>query len=419
MFPQIQLVQSNLLDVAETWGFGTSVISNTLNEFNAVERFRPLYALERTILNVLFLYNSTWYFLTFAILLAITAFLLCAIGRYQKLPWTFCCIALVLLFISPVTIDTYWRLGTAENLFTLLLLLGFYDMVRGEYTRSALWIFLLMGAKETAIFYIPVFLLYLYIYKRWKEFSVLLFGYSVFVIKIVSLMQYTYVHPEVYTSLVSKSMVSIVDMVMYMLVSNSFYVIMFWMSCMLYVYRLMKHGFLKNTSRGDVGFLYFGLSVAGICSIVSFHNKFQPYYAFPWIVITVLWCMWELHKVSRHIRTGVLIMTGVWFLILGIPSQTLQRAQFWQNDYVADGMLIQRIEKDRNARIYQFGRLYRPELKPALDILYAKYGTPEGDAKSNSIWRIDDIQATDGEKVCGITFFGEQSCKWSIEPSNK
>lgn len=419
MFPQIRLVQSNLLDVAETWGFGTSVISNTLNEFNAVERFRPLYALERTILNVLFLYNSTWYFLFFAVLLAITAFLLCAIGRYQKLSWTFCCIALVLLYISPVTIDTYWRLGTAENLFILLLLLAFYDVVRGKYSRSVWWLFLLMCAKETAIFYVPIFGMYLFTHKRWKEFWILLFGYIVFVCKVVLLIQYAYVHPEAYTSLVSRSLFLITDMIMHIIVSNGFYVIIFLVACLLFVYRLMINSSSKDINRRDTGFLYFGLSIAGICSIVSFHNKFQPYYAFPWVVMTTFWCIWELQRIPHVIQAGSILMIGVWFFVLGIPSQTLQRAQFWQNDYVADGMLIQRIEKDRNARIYQFGRLYRPELKPALDILYAKYGTPEGDAKSNSIWRIDDIQATDGEKVCGITFFGEQSCKWSIEPSNK
>lgn len=52
LLPQIVLKYPNLLVIAETWSFEKDIVGNTLREFTNSERFRPLYAFQRTIQNV-------------------------------------------------------------------------------------------------------------------------------------------------------------------------------------------------------------------------------------------------------------------------------------------------------------------------------------------------------------------------------
>jgi len=94
VFPQMQFTQPNFLDVAETWSFGKKIFQNSISEFSNPDRFRPMYALERSVMNVLFSYNAPYYFLFQVFLLTITVYLAYMLLHRTSIHW------ILLFFIS-------------------------------------------------------------------------------------------------------------------------------------------------------------------------------------------------------------------------------------------------------------------------------------------------------------------------------
>lgn len=412
--PQIRLSQPNLLDIAETWSFGTEVVHNTIREFTNLDRFRPIYALERTVLNALFFYQQHYYFLFFSVLLGSTLFLSITLAKHKTYSWYVYGLVCMIILVSPITVDTYWRLGTAENFFTLALMLSVYFIMHFRYIWATLWLIVLMFSKETAIFYIPIFLVLLYMKKKYVICTALGIGYTWFVFKAYRLIVFAQHTPGQYTSLFSASLESIQEMLVYYVTVNVYYVTLFAVSLGLFLYRTWN----KRTQRDEWGYLYIALVGVGVGSLLFFHNKFQPYYMFPAVVMIVSFLALELNRASTKLRFAVIVYSLVLFVSLQVPLSAWERANFWQSDYVADGVLIGQIEKTIHLRKYTFTRPYRPELQPALDVLYAQHPY-EKEAKQYTIYAADEGDNIAGvETLCGTTIIGIKVCKWSIAPVN-
>lgn len=404
LLPQMQFSQPNFLDVAETWALGKDIVGNTLAVFSNTERFRPLYVFERLLLNMLFSYHPLGYFLFFSLLLGTTIFVGFCILRRAGKDWIVYALIGFLFLISPVTVDTYWRLGTAENLFALSLVGSIYALTEKRYTQLLVWLYILMGSKETAVFVIPVFLATLFYKKQYWLVALVTVGYVGFSIKIYSLIQYVQEHAGSYTSLFSAGIESLGDMLWYYTTSYIFYTTLFLLGCALMIYRASK--------RFELGHVFILLILSNLLSLLFFRNKFQPYYYFPVLTMLLLFLGREMHLSAPQVKRMSVLYVLALFILLGVPGQTWERVTFWQRDYAADGALIALIEETKHTNIYVFERDYRPELTPALTILNERKSGTNG-LHQRIIKRVEEAQPDD-LLLCSKTFFGDTACKWSV-----
>lgn len=415
IWPQIMLHQPNFLDVAETWAFGKNISTNLLVDFSSVERFRPFYVFHHTLMNVLFDYQPSLYFIGFAVLLSITAYLVIypfLNGRYWFGNSIF---ILVLLYISPVTIDTYWRLGTAENLFAFVLLMSVVLLRKRQYVWGSVFICMLMACKETAVVYVPIYILYLYYQHRLREALIVSGIYSVFVFKIIALVLHATSPLAGYTSLVSFSSYSVIDLLLYYLKSNIFPFQLFIVSVGIYIIsRTMKERITFMTEDGDHIFVVLCI-FAGWLSLLFFHNKNQPYYFFPTFVTVLYYFSSTVTMLSIRRKVIVYLYIGLAFFLLGVPWQALERAVFWQHEYVGDGKLIELITNSQNDSSYSFDYEYRPELKVALETL-----TDNNKQIRKKLYRITATTHTsvNSSTLCGRLLGGSMYCKWTVFPVN-
>lgn len=409
----MRLIHPNFIDVAETWSNGTSIWHNTIAEFSNRTRFWPALKFERSVLNTVFVYRPPLYFLYFSFMLATTVYVILLIENIQKRNWIISLFSLVLLYVSPITVDTYWRLGAAETVFTLMLVLSIYAFMQKQYTKVIISLFILMATKESAVFYVPIYLLAFFIKKRKYELIVLVVGYVLFLWKLYSLVNYAFIVSD-YTSMMSKSVGDVVDMGIHSIESYGFYMIVLWSALILYLYRIFVHEY-KKLPKFEFGHYFLLLNLAGLCTLVSFHNKDQPYYAFPWVVTCILWVSWELMLTKAFTQRGTVIFLGILFFVMSIPYMTMLRMELWQNDYVGDNALITLVEETRQTNTYAFERSYRPEYIPALQFLSELRRWPANGLEHKTIiLKSESHIYPDNTPICGQSFFGTSYCKWAV-----
>lgn len=411
LLPQILLPQPNLLDIAETWSLGTNLVENLYWDFQSTERFRPLYVVHHTLMNMVFGYRPQLYFVGFALMLAITIYLL--IARDKQIHWTDGFI-LLLVFISPITIDTYWRLGTAENLFGLLLILLVRLCVTRRYTEIVIVAALLMLAKETAIFYIPLCIGYLLFYRRFWHGAILFVLYIGFIGKLLPLVQMAISQERSYTSLFSAAPNSIVTMIRYYVQTNIFYACIFLFSLCVCIYTALVHK--KRAHQWSHVILPMLFVLAGLLSIAFFHNKNQPYYFFPTFITILFFLKQQLETLqgkAKLLSCAYLLCIGV---LAGIGQSTFYRAVYWQNDYIGDGVLLEQITGHKRDRVYEFDALYRPELPEALAYIYRDVDTSRPDVDVYKITSLHSAipRAPGVTSLCGKTFGQSTHCKWGV-----
>jgi hypothetical protein len=405
LLPQIVLRQPNLLDIIETWSFGTNVVGNCIVEFYNAERFRPMYTLSHTMLNALFHYRSYLYFIALSILLAVTLFLLIRIANPKRSQWYVLVLPFMYFFISPVTVDTYWRLGTAEYVFAIFLLASVYYVLNNKYTYAILSIVCLMLSKETAIFYIPVFLIFLIWKKRFIESVILSITTIWYCIKMYYLAHFAVTHLERYTSLFTLDIQSVWDMLIYYGTAYYFYIVLLIISISLSVRRRVK----------STEILLISLCISGYISLLIFHNKNWPYYFFPTLVTIIVYFTRELVLAAKRIRSWVLFISLMMFVVTKIPVQFYVRALYWHNDYIGDSALIEKIQKDISVTKYSFVQPYwGGQYQNALDYMYGKNSNSEKYSKSQFVILNIEINNNLATKLCAKNILHQDICKWSI-----
>ena len=414
LLPQILFQQPNILDVAETWAFGQDVVGNGIAELSNTQRFRPLYVFERTFMNALFSYRPPLYFLFFSLLLSITMYTGYLILKKDGRDTMVYGFIGFLFLISPVTVDTFWRLGTAENLFALALIASLYTLLRQQYTLLIFWLFMLMGSKETAVFVIPIFITALWFKKRYWEAALVTVGYLAFALKIYSLIRYTHENIGSYTALFSVIPGSVGDMFVYYTTSYVFYVALFLFACAHVLYRKRFHKRSGVSGYFEWEYFYIILILSNLISLLFFRNKFQPYYFFPVLSVLLLIVGHELHLATPVVKRVFVLYTCILFIVICTFQQTWERVRFWQREYAGDGALFAYMKKEASTRKFSFVYAYRPEISSVLEIWYHIHPQPADTENTAIIELRDPSQQSSGSPLCGRTFFGESSCKWQI-----
>lgn len=412
--PQMRFIYPNLIDVVETWAIGTSVWENTYTEFFNPLRFWPTLKFERSLMNTVFAYWPPAYFMYFASMLALTVYGVISVVRTKKADWILPVYIVFVMFISPVTVDTYWRLGAAETVFTLLLVASVYTILTKRHVWTVMLLVAFMATKESAVFYIPVYLLVFLVKKRFREFIFLSVVYLGFMYKISSLVAYAFTH-DTYTSMITRSIPDGIRMVMHMFSFHPYYSFTLWVAIILFAYRMLTRSRGGSPQRWEWGYVFFALCMAGILTLVSFQNMYQPYYAFPWMSTVVIWMAWELTHTERIVSYIIVTAMVIAAILLRIPTATFQTMELWHSDYAGDNALIAYIEKTHTVYRYSFVREYRPEYAPALDRLYEQYGWSYESPHTAVIMKREEMPGFPGsEKLCGRTLLGKSSCKWGV-----
>jgi hypothetical protein len=417
LLPRILQPLPNLLDITETWSFRKNIIQNTLSDFSDQNRFRPLYVFERTLLNQILDYRSGLYFLFFAIKLSITIYLIFKISAPNHLSLLTGAMVYILMLVSPVTVDAYWRLGTAENLFVLILLTGVYLILNQRFSLAIPALMLLMLSKENAVFYIPVFLVYILSRRKYLHFLIIFPVYLLYSGKILFLIAKIPENPQTYTALFSGVPASLLDMFSYYLTSQIFYVCLFLTSFTVICYRWINDVQPRKIFRFQNELFIIALIFAGFSSLLFFHNKNQPYYFLPVMTIIVILFSGEITRLKSDWRKYPLGLMMIMFLIFKIPSAAVTTAYFWEKDYVGDGLLVNEIMQNINTRRYAFFSGERPEYQPATDHLYGMFGSQKAKRTVYNIYHAD-IQNPQGagKPLCQEIFFLGLYCKWATGP---
>jgi hypothetical protein len=417
LLPQLVQTQPNLLDIAETWSFGRFDNQKVIQEFSNPERFRPIYVITRMVLNTFANYHNQYYFLILSVFLSFTLYLVLFIQKDKKWFIPIIILTIVLFYISPVSIDTYWRLGTAENIFTLILCICVYGLIKKKYTVLTCAVLSLMMAKETAVFYIPVFIFFLLYKKRWIELSIISVGYIWYLNHLYSLIQIIRLIPKSYSSIYSISAQSMSDMFQHYMTTQIYYMSLFIMSIVLLCNRIIQKHKPMKFSEWENEICIILIILMGIFSLLIFPNKYQPYYFFPSMTMTLLYVGWEMSRVSHKIINIFLIYVGLLFVLSQNPNFAFVRAEYWHTRYVGDGVLVEEMMKNAHTRTYSFDRFYRPEYDNVLDYINECMKT----SLIKSCNRFQISQIIEGEQnegsipLCGTSVIGKQICSWSIK----
>ncbi len=409
LYPQMQFREPNLLDIIETWAIGTNVKDQAVLMFHDAAGIRPLYVLfiVRAILNSLFHYFSPYYFLYYSILLSLTLYVGYKSIIKQSVRLDVAAIITFIFLISPVTVDTYWRLGAAESLFAFLLVASLYFLVQSKFFLATITILLQLFVKETSVFITPVFIAYLLYKKRRIPAFGIGIGFIYLLYKLILLSVSANADFSGYLTMYSPELVSIVDMFWYYIAAHAFYIVVFFVSVVLFILREKSKNYVYEL-------MLIGLIIANMASLTLFHNKNQPYYFYPTMVVILVFFLRELSLLQKQYVIAVLGYMSMMFFLLKIPWFAYDRALFWNEDYTGDGALIREIQHAPPSVVYEFEHPRRPDYPPALE-LYQHMKPYTEPTRFVKVHYVQDETPDGYQTLCAQSFFGSNVCKWKMK----
>lgn len=411
VIPQILLHSFNLLDFIETISLSNSNHSfiETISQLvNDQSRFRPIFILYRYLLNN-YLTGAPQYFIAIGIKLGLTLYFSIRIVSFihrQEIKATLFFLFLVLF--SPVTVDSYWRLGTAENLLVLFLLISLYLLITGRYLSMMVFLLLFLLSKETSIFFIPLFVTTLFLMKRYAETLLLLIISHFYVINLIPRVQES---SQGYTSLFTVSIEKNIDILARYFGNYPQVFFPLIISTLLFFYLFFKQNTWDKKKRTNLLILLTG-SYSSLLSILFFNN-IQAYYLLPYLFLVGITLVGMLALVNSVLIKKILYIL-LFIVVLLNYHDVIERVNYWQRDYAADAPLISYLQNkddkkyyiDPENRIdhiqaiqYLLGDRSRSSLMQA-DYIITRYETKYGSNKKN--------------RLCGETLFKERMCKWYI-----
>jgi len=336
--PQWALQQPSLIDLVETIQYkDISVYKALVESLLNLERFRPFYVISRNLLTKIFQLNLHLYFLYEAILIAITLYLIAQ--SVKKTHWA-TIVFLVILFVNPIVIDSFWRLGAGEPLLTIFLLLTvrFYYAKRRSLFVAALILMLL--SKETAIFCVLV-----YIFQFFKKHDMrLLFVTIIFAaihgLLLVPRIEYAW-SLHIHTSMISFSIESAISTLWQ-------YLRIYWPLCIILLFQtgiyLRERTKRNNTKNG----LVIALCWMSLLPVALFRHV-ETYYLLPTYCLLLYSVIVQINKPAAK-KSSVILQCTI-FIVLNtviLLPKTVERMTFWNNDYKGDVPLIQWFKQNKN-----------------------------------------------------------------------
>jgi len=339
IIPQYVFRYPSLIDVAETFSLpgrhsNLGIVIDSI--FSDTLRFRPAYTLQRIVLNTLFNYHLRCYFIFNGILLGLILYVMVMIIKPKN---TLYFVSLLLLMlISPITVDNFWRLGTAEGLFTLLLLIAIYSIIRNRSTWLLITIGLFILTKETSVFFLPVFI---YISYRGQKFQIMIFQMILLEVLILLLLpKISHINRISYTSLFKVDLTS--NSLLFLDYIKT-YPVVFLYPFFGVILMVINNSFRKlkiHTNKPDVNTNYLILFlIASLFAPLIFIN-IQAYYLFPSLALSIIILVHALQQQNTFFNNIILIITLVLILSESNIHSLKERASYWHLDYSDDQPLV-------------------------------------------------------------------------------
>lgn len=398
--PQLKFEQFNLLDIAESISIDYSDI------LSDATRFRPLFYINRVILKSI-LPDVHFYFLFSGILSGLILFISVRILRtFHVIKPPGLLFLWSMYFISPIMVDSFWRLGTAENLLTLMLVLGLDFLLRKKYFASFVSMIGLLLSKETALFFMPVYAGMCWVVKK-EILTVMSLLVVAVIIPFFFAVPLEYaMNPGNYTSLFTYSPINMIRIAGEYIKSFPQLFILGGMSILLYMVNRRRKNILNRTL----------LAVMMITSFISllFFDNIQAYYLLPLHVLTSI-CLVNEILTLKNTATRVVVTILAISIILSNVESIGRVMYFWQVDYAVDGPLVTFL-LNPPAGLYQIGEGHREDHTYAIKLLLGDQVIRNTVMADYMITRYDYIP--DGFELyrhfCSDTLFQEKVCRWYI-----
>jgi hypothetical protein len=430
LLPQIIFIKNpSILDYAETFSYqGNDITTVFFQAIKNFERFRPMYEISRFFLKKI--YNISIIFAIMGALLGTNLVFFWLIMKEFKSTTFFLYLSLIFL-MSPITADSYWRIGTAESFLSPIILIILYLSHKNLYFFLFIFIIIFLLMKESGIFYLPIFIIYFFIKKtRGYSFLVILFSIlytkeiMIRVIRGLTIKNNYFYYPN--TLFEFNPSIIILNLIKYFLLYPSIMCLLFSSILIVFLLWLKK----KKIFYKDLNFKFFLIFLNLLSSTFSFllFKNIQAYYLLPTFSLSVLTFFIGINNYFRDSfnKYKYFFMLFFSFLILLNISSFYKIIIFWQNDYLGDQPLLNLItnfkKENKNIFIDNNMRLdYYNGLKYLLNPL-----TTSDINKSDIIITLDadtliknskNNKKLNVENVCfekKLFFFTKKVCKWRI-----
>ncbi|KKQ38538.1 MAG: hypothetical protein US54_C0008G0013 [Candidatus Roizmanbacteria bacterium GW2011_GWA2_37_7] len=411
ILPQAWINSFNLLDIAETIlapSNNGSLMQVVESSYTDVARFRPVYTISRFLLNSI-LSSANQYFFVYGLILGITLYITTVIQKQiNKVNNLVFLILLPALLFNPVTIDTFWRLGTAENLFTLFLLLCLYSFIAKKKWFVYISFIVFIFSKETAIFFIPVFILYLYGNKKYRQLVIVLFLGVIYSLLLLPRVV-TANNARQYTALFTTNITdNIYILIQYFREFPQIYILLI-VILLIFFFNVFiskhRHNFKM---RGLVIMLVF----TSLFSLLFFDN-IQAYYLFPYLMLSFLTLNIEFGYLKKK-YVYIVVIFSLCILVMN-RHLTYEKMKFWQSDYASDAILLNYLEKNPDETYYIDPSNRIDHIDAFEYLLKEKY--KQNPKRANIIISRDHeyiIQYGVYQDLCSKTFFESKVCRWKV-----
>ncbi len=330
--PQLTHTYPSLLDIAETVNYKSNSLANISSYIVEPNRFWPLHYLVRIPLSRACGYIGRCYFEVYGVMVGFTILTTLTLSKRKLLVFPI----VACYFISPITVDSFWRLGVSETILGICLVLSLVLYIRRYY--FFLFVTLLLGCltKETFIYYLPVFIYALWVdHKRGYllAVSVLFITYACMLFPRLFLALST--HGSYPSSLVvSPAHGFVIGKIFWQYVSQF---VPFMLSMIVLVVYVVRNK-LANHREFLVPTL---LLLFGLIPIFTIQN-IQAYYLLPTFLVSMCLLIVSFNDVAESNKLTSMIFFAI-LVCCTTPfsfGATLGRMQYWKADYVGDDALI-------------------------------------------------------------------------------
>jgi len=398
--PQLRFEQFNLLDIAETTSLEYSdILEDTM-------RFRPLFYIERITLNTIFP-HVRFYFLFSGILSGVILYLcVLTIRKFHSATLPVLLLLGIVYFLSPVMVDSFWRLGTAENLLTLLLVASLFLFISKHYYFSLLSILGLLMSKETAVFFMPIYAGVYWLQKKYIFTILILTVLAIFLPFFLSRPLEYAMSPGNYTSLFTYSPADVGRIAVGYIRAFPQLFILGGVCILIFVKNRQQKNLLNRT-------LLLIMTAISFISVLFFDN-IQAYYLLPFHVLISIFLVSELFILKNHLLRLILAIFIIGVVLTNVKSVG-QKMYFWHVDYAVDGPLVQFLQNPP-VGLFQIGEGNREDHGYALKMLLGNQVVRNYVMADYLITKYEYIP--EGFQLyrhfCADVFFEENVCRWYI-----
>lgn len=328
--PQLHVNELTPLDYEESLMYGQveSVTSALVISFNESSRFRPLYNLKRYFMYTFFGTNSRWYYLINGFVLGLTIFLSWSLVERYRYKDLFFLIAII--FLLPSSVDNFFRLGTAEPLYSFLLILSLFLLVKDKIFLFGLSFFLLLLSKENSFLIGPIMLGFLYVKYAKKRYLSLLVIYLFLLFALI--MRYLNLGKERYASEFAINLSKNIANIWKYILSDWPTFVVLSIITILYLF-LRKH-------RKKIQQKVFLLLLISWASIPPLALNWEHYYVFPTMLLVFILLLRTVNsfKIKSSQEKYIYLFLPIIFAF-GQFNQTLKLARQWHAKQIGDSAL--------------------------------------------------------------------------------